>query len=84
MEDLLPSSNGARYLLHECVFIDSCPNNNHTCLKILIEKLRNNTFDQVLLIHQNPVWTDEDYDRIRYMIKETNIKQIDDFGSFEF
>ena len=82
-EDLIPSSEGAAYLLHECVFLDSCPNKNHTCLRELTEKLRDNPFEKVLLVHQQPVWTEEDYETIRTMIKGTNLEQVEDLRTYE-
>ena len=63
--------NGAKVLLHECWLL-SGNDSKHTSLEQILQ-LDPQCFDDIYLIHQNPVWTGTDIDLIRDRIRGTGI-----------
>ena len=64
--------DGAKVLLHECWNI-SGEDSKHTSLEQILKQLNTQRFDDIYLIHQNPVWTESDIEQIRERIQGTNI-----------
>lgn len=66
-------------LLHECWQLSSGGiTAKHSSLESIIKKLTLNSFNKVLLIHQNPMWSRGEIDEILYRIDGTNISLAND------
>lgn len=83
-KDLCKDCGNAKYLLHECVDIHDIGKVTHTSLEVLSRELEGNSFEKVLLVHQNPEWTDADYENIADKVKLTNIELMHDFTTYLF
>lgn len=72
-EDDKWKETNAALLLHECWEYEQSNGNGHTSLWQLKNQLPLNQFGKVVLIHQNPVWNNDDFEEIEKMISGTNI-----------
>ena len=61
-------------LLQECWEIDSNKKTKHTSLEALLAGLSDNIKKSTYLIHLNPLWDENDYNRIDTLINKTGIK----------
>ena len=76
------SCDKSKLLLHECWDIIDNGNANHTSLESLLKSLPIDKFDNILLVHQNPNWTQQDMDSINNMLSGTNICLASDKTTF--
>ena len=67
----------AKVLLHECCEIEKY-DPTHTTLQRLMTGIRPEQFEQIYLIHHNPEWTKEDWDKVNEMIQGTKISILND------
>ena len=63
----------AKILFHECWDCGESEEKRHASLADLKCRLPMDNFEKIVLIHQNPAWTEHDYDCLRDMTKDTNI-----------
>lgn len=78
------STAAAKYLLHECVDIKEKGNNAHTSLEVILREFHENEFERVILVHQNPEWTDDDYSDMVMRLNGTNIEITSDMRMYSF
>lgn len=63
----------AELLFHECWDYTQSNTGMHTSLWQLKNQLPTDNFGKIILIHQNPIWSDNDYTNIKTIISGTNI-----------
>ncbi len=68
---LFEKDNSGAVLLHECWETSDGGNPKHSSLPMLTEGLIDKGFKDIILIHQNPEWTAEDYEIIRKQTEGT-------------
>ncbi len=80
---LFKEDNSGAVLLHECWETSDTGNSKHSSLPMLIEGLSKKNFKKIILIHQNPEWTDEDYENIKNQTEKTVFSLGEDGTKFE-
>ncbi len=73
----------AKLLLHECWEIKSSEGSKHTSVEKLLGDIPLDRFGKVLLVHQNPEWSEDDKRRIAELIDGTNVSLARDNEIYE-
>ena len=73
-----------KLLLHECWQLsDDDAQQKHCSLEAILNYLPLNKFGRVLLIHQNPLWSEKDVNTIHELTKNTNIAMAKDLRVYD-
>ncbi|MDO4537975.1 MAG: MBL fold metallo-hydrolase [Coriobacteriales bacterium] len=70
-------------LLHECWDIQSEQDYRHTTLWQIEHNIAPKSFGHIALLHQNPEWSDANYEQIQARLAHTNIQLAHDGMTFE-